>query len=248
MLTELKLLQYALLRIVAWFFVLVLGFLFVTIPKVNATVASLAVQEMNARFVPEGATLAVFSPLDPFLTLATVAGMLAFLATIPLVFSEFWDFVAPALHPRERRMLAVGILGALGLTALGAAFSFFFLVPIVFNELFAFLPFGVEPIFGLRQLIAVTVGFTLISSLLFLLPLVMVLLTYARLVPSPFWLTYSRHAVLLTLIASAIITPDGSGVSMLLLSLPICGLYAAGYAGAKAVSIKGRSIRYKGGG
>ena len=248
MLSELRLLRNALLRIAVWFFVLALGFLFVTIPKINATVASLAVTAMNERLVPEGATLAVFSPLDPFLTLATVAGMLAFLATIPLVFSEFWDFVAPALRPRERRMLAIGLYGALGLAALGVAFSYFFLVPIVFNELFAFLPLGIEPIFGLRQLISITVGFTLISSLLFLLPLVMVILTYSGLVPSPFWRTYSRHAVLLTLIASAIITPDGSGVSMLLLSLPICGLYAAGYAGAKAVSIKGRSIRYKGGG
>jgi sec-independent protein translocase protein TatC len=109
------------------------------------------------------------------------------------------------------------------------------LVPLTFNELYAFLPHGVVAYFSLREVVSLVTGFVIGCSLIFLLPLMMTLLTFAGLVPAHIWRSYARFAVLLVLILSAIITPDGSGVGMALLSLPVCALYGAGYAASTFV-------------
>ncbi len=56
----------------------------------------------------------------------------------------------------------------------------------------------------------------------------MISLTFLGIIPSIFWREKWRYALLTFLLFSAIITPDGSGVSMMLLSLPLSGLYAVG--------------------
>lgn len=235
-LSELKIIRNALLRVVGAFVLLTLGFLAASIPYLHGTVSEAAIEAIRVRLLPAGATLAVMSPLDPFLTQATVAASLAFAVCIPLIFFELWHFAAPGLERHERRALAGGLISALVFAGAGAAFAYFLLIPLMFGELYAFLPHDVVPLFSLREVISLVMGFALGTALMFLLPLGMVLLSSIGLVPPRVWGTYARHAVLLVLVVSAIITPDGSGVGMVLLAVPVCGLYGAGYAASAGLS------------
>lgn len=237
MLSELKIIRNVLVRLVAGFVLGTAVFLFMPLPLVGgATLATWAVGVVEAQFVPAGATLAVFGPLDAFFAQASLAAMLALLALVPVAMVELWRFAAPALTARERGGLAGGLMLSLILSALGAVFAYTVLVPVMFNELLYFIPSGVEAVFGLQRVVSLVAGFTLGTALIFLLPLLMALLSYIGLVPATLWGAYVRPAVLLVLIASAIITPDGSGVGMILLSLPVCALYGLGYAGAQLSS------------
>jgi sec-independent protein translocase protein TatC len=233
MLTELRYIRNALLRIIIVFFVLAFVFLTVTIPPIHGTVAAWGVEAIRTNLIPPNATLAVMSPLDPFFALASLAAALATGLIIPFFMWELWRFAAPALTPQERATLASGLVGACVLALLGGVFAYRVLIPLIFAELYAFLPQGVLPLFNLRIVLAQVTALTLGTALMFLLPLLMVLLTWARLVSVRTWSTYMRHAVLLVLVASAIITPDGSGVGMMLLATPVCALYGVGYMGAK---------------
>ncbi len=197
---------------------------------------TLALERMRADLVPESVTLIVTNPLDAFVTQAIIAVYLALLLLAPIALVEVWRFVAPGLYTRERRALAWALLASLVLWLLGGVFAYAVLVPTTFGALYGFLPEGVIPLFSLRELVSLTAGLTLATAFLFLLPVWMALLSCFGFVPPAFWRTHARYAVLLTLIFSAIITPDGSGVSMVLLALPVCGLYALGYAGAKWLS------------
>jgi len=235
MLNELKIIRNALARLTVEFFGLVGLFMFAPLVK-GATVAEWAIGLMQTQFLPTGSALAVHSPLDGFFAQAAVAAALACIVLLPLLFFELWRFLAPGLHAREATALAGGLVAALALAALGAAFAWLVLVPVMFTELFAFVPAGVVPLFSLQKVVSLVAGFTLGTALIFLLPLVMALLTLVGLVPARLWRAYARPAVLLVLIASAIITPDGSGVGMVLLALPVVGLYGAGYAGAKLLA------------
>ena len=236
MLTELTYLRNALLRIVVAFVALVSVFLFVPLPYFGNTVAEVAIEAVRVQLVPQGATLAVMSPLDPFFAQASLAAALAVALIIPLLLSELWWFAAPVLTTRAPPALAGGLLSSLALAALGGVFAYRILIPLMFNELYAFLPAEVVPLFNLRVVLAQVASLTLGTALMFLLPLLMVLLTFAGLVRAHAWRAYARHAVLLVLVVSAIITPDGSGVGMALLAAPVCALYGVGYMGAKVLS------------
>lgn len=237
MLEELILIRNAFLRLLAAFIVLTLGFLAIPLPGLGMPTTEVFIEIIRTRLLPAGSTLAVTNPLDPFLNQATIAATFAVALMLPLLFWEFWHFVAPGLEKRERTALVAGLVASLGLAALGAAFAYFVLIPLMFTELYAFLPAGVVAYFSLSEVVSLVSSFMIGCALVFLLPLAMVILSFIGLVPPGVWLAHVRMAVLLVLIVSAIITPDGSGAGMILLSVPVCALYGLGYA-ASAFLVK----------
>jgi sec-independent protein translocase protein TatC len=238
MLNELKAIRNIFIRLAAAFSAALLAFLFVPLPGTGESASNFAIELMRVHMLPQGAMLAVLNPLDAFFAQASVAASLAVALLLPLLFWEAWHYFSPALLPHERRYLGLGLVCSLALAAMGAAFAYFVLVPVMFTGLYGFLPGGVVAYFSLREMVSMVTGFTVGCALIFLLPLAMVLLSALGLVPSWVWGSYARVAVLLVLVVSAIITPDGSGVGMMLLSVPVCALYGAGYAASKAAARK----------
>src|SRR2546423_661713 len=60
-------------------------------------------------------------------------------------------------------------------------------------------------------------------------------LTVLRIVTADFWKKYWRFATIAIVIFGAIITPDGSGITMFLVALPMLALYVGGYLAALRV-------------
>lgn len=235
MFNEFTQLRNSILRVAAAFFLFATVMFIIPVYQ-GASFAVLALERLRADLVPEGVALIITNPIDAFLTQFIVAGVLAFLALAPFIALEAWRYVAPALYGNERRGFAWFLLLSIVLWYVGALFAYLVIIPVTYGALYGFLPQGVLPYFSLRELVGLTAGLTLVSGLIFLLPVAMALLTKIGLVSSGFWRSHARHAILIALVVSAIITPDGSGVSMILLTLPIGALYAAGYAGASALS------------
>ncbi|MEM4398529.1 MAG: twin-arginine translocase subunit TatC, partial [Candidatus Nitrosocaldus sp.] len=65
-------------------------------------------------------------------------------------------------------------------------------------------------------------------GLSFLLPIVMGVISSADLVDKNFWRRNIRYAIVVIAIFGALITPDGSGVTMWFVALPLIALYALG--------------------
>jgi sec-independent protein translocase protein TatC len=222
---ELDVLRGILLRFALTFFGIVLGVYTLGTP-------SLALQlfeYMRATLLPAGVTVVALGPLASFTAPIIIAFLVAFLIAFPYLLFLLLRYVLPALYPEERGALVRLFVLALFLFFLGCAFGYFVLIPSTFSVLYSFAaPLGVAPFFSLEAFVSAVFGLTVATGTSFLIPIAMHVLSGLRLVPAQFWRAHWRVALVSTIVLSAIITPDGSGVTMCILSVPLLLLYGVG--------------------
>lgn len=195
------------------------------------SVAAAFFNQMVADLVPAGVTLVVTNPLSPFLIQMQIAFFLGFLATAPLFLYRLLRYLSPALYPRERHTILLLIIPTTLLFSCGAAFSYYFIIPPTFSFLYTYAStLNALPYFTAGEFIGFALSMLVATGFMFLLPIAMALLSRLGIIGRSVWRRQWRYATLTFLIVTAIITPDGSGISMLMLTLPLLGLYVVGIA------------------
>ncbi|MFC1734074.1 twin-arginine translocase subunit TatC [candidate division KSB1 bacterium] len=206
-------------------------FLF-TLPTLQsgATFATQLFNYMTTDLIPSGVTLIVTNPLTAFIAQVKIALLLSFAFTLPFLLFRLMRYFSPALYKKEKiSMLKVALPSAL-LFILGSLFAYLVLIPPTFSILYSYTDtIGAAPFFTVNEFVSLVLALVMATGIMFLLPVFMTLLSRFGLVPRDFWRENWRYALLIFLIVSAIITPDGSGVTMVLLSVPMAGLYGIGY-------------------
>jgi sec-independent protein translocase protein TatC len=212
--------------------------LFFTIPLpggLGESISGTFIQNIKTNLLPAGTTLAVSNPLEAFTVTVGISATIGVVFSLMLAAYELWRFARPGLYPQERKGFLFIFLSSLVLLYAGAQFGFSILTPAIYAGLYGFTPHNVLPIYNLGEVVGQVVGIMFASAVSFLLPVAMTLLSAATIVPVSFWRGHWRHALFIIIVASAIITPDGSGVSMILLGIPLCLLYILGYAASAYV-------------
>lgn len=193
---------------------------------------SFAVKMLNALlgfFSYLDISFVVLGPSDGFVVQIYIALFLGGVLALPYGLFSLYRFVAPGLYSRERFFLAAVFASALLLFILGAAFGLVVLLPPTFSILLEFnTSLGVESLYSLRSFVSDLFLVLLFSGAAFTLPVVMVLLTALGIVSSASWKALWRYVTFGILVLSAIITPDGTGITMLLFAIPLGILYALG--------------------
>lgn len=195
----------------------------------SPTLATQAFLSAKDFLVPANVPVVALSPMASFTASITMALLLSVLAAFPLGLFLAGRFFWPALQRHERRGLMRFILPAFILFYGGCAFGYFVIIPKTFALLYAFAtPLDVVPFFSLDDMVTSVFLLTLAVGCVFLLPVIMPALASIGLVERDFWWRHFRGAVVSMIIFSAVVTPDGSGVTALLLSGPLIGLYLFG--------------------
>lgn len=185
---------------------------------------------MKADLLPAGVQLVVTDPMNAFVSQVVLSLLLGALATFPFFLHRLILYVRPALFPRERMMLLLCIFPSTALFFSGVAFAYLYLVPATFKVLYPYaVILGVIPFFTVNEFIYYVFSMAAVTGVMFLLPLFMAALSFAGIVPAAFWADKWRYAVVCFLLLSAAVTPDGTGVTMVLLFLPLTALYGLGY-------------------
>lgn len=185
---------------------------------------------LNHSLVQGSAILVVLTPWEAVIAQLKVAMFLAAVITSPVTTYEFWRFVAPALKPSERRLIFRISTPVVALFLIGVLVSLLVVLPFTFPFLYAFaFSFGAQPFLRLEEFLDFVLMFSLAFGLSFELPVVMYGLSYLGIVTPDFWKRNWRYATIAIFIFGAVITPDGSGVTMMLVSIPMLFLYLAGY-------------------
>jgi sec-independent protein translocase protein TatC len=70
--------------------------------------------------------------------------------------------------------------------------------------------------------------FLLAFGVSFQLPIAMYAISVSGIVDSDFWRKNVRYAIVIIVIFGAVVTPDGSGITMWFVSIPMMMLYIAG--------------------
>lgn len=184
---------------------------------------------MVTDLAPSTVPLIVTSPLTAFVIQIKLSIFLSFLFTFPFLLYRTVSYIAPALYEHEYIIMRRMMVPALALFLFGAVFAYMVIVPSTFRILYLFAePIGVTTFLGVSEFIGLAMALILATGFSFTLPVLMVALTALRVIRAAFWWSHARHAIVGFIVLSAIITPDGSGVSMVLLALPVSALYGAG--------------------
>ena len=197
------------------------------------------------------AALGAYAPPELTLVNTTVAGQfnlhlsISFAAAcvlgFPYLLGELWRFVRPALTPGEQRVCrrCAGYVAA-GFFA-GLLFGYFVLAPLSI----AFLTnseasAAIANLIDVRSYLATVLNVTIACAVVFQLPLLVWLLTRMGLLTPQLLLRYRRHALVALAVLSAVITPPDL-CSMVLLLLPLYGLYELSIGIARRVYRSGES-------
>jgi len=163
-----------------------------------------------------------------------VAGLVV---SFPYVFWEFWRFVVPALYEKERSSARGAVFYISLLFVLGVAFGYYIISPLSVNFLGNYrVSESVISAPTLRSYVQTVTSVVLASGIVFQLPVLVFFLSKAGLVTPDFLKKYRRHAIILIVTLSAIITPPDV-FSQVLVALPLMLLYEIG------ISISRRIMR-----
>lgn len=202
--------------------------LFLLLPTEN----SFSVQVFNRisqDLLPANVQLVTTNPMSAFLAQIILSMLLGFLVTIPLFIYKIIMYLRPALFPQERKAVLWSLLPLVFLFFSGVAYSYFFLIPATFKVLYPYATnIGAVAYFSIDEFTHYVFGLTVTVGLMFLLPVFMILLSCLGVIRAEFWRSKWQYALLLFLIASAIITPDGTGITMMMLFIPLLALYFTG--------------------
>lgn len=203
--------------------------LFVPVPSENSISAEIF-EKIGQDLLPEGVTLLVTNPLSAFIAQILLSMLLSFLLTAPFFVYKIITYLSPALYSHERKALAWSVLPIVFLFFCGAAYAYFFIIPATFKILYPYaLNIGATPYFLVDEFMHYVVGLITAVGLMFLLPIFMILLSALGIIKPEFWRKKRQSSLLIFLILSAIITPDGTGITMMMLFLPLMTLYIIGY-------------------
>lgn len=194
-------------------------------------VAAQVFRRMAADLVPATVRLVVTRPTDGFVAVFDVALGLAVIITLPYLFAQAGGFLWPALRARERRILLRLLVPATLLFLLGAAFAYWVVLPAAFAALYTFSAvLGAENLLDVGEFVSFSAMFLLLSGAAFQTPLLMYGVARAGLVTPRGYLRRWRHAIVAIVVVAALVTPDPTPVSQMLVSGPLVALYFLGVA------------------
>ena len=163
-----------------------------------------------------------------FITSIWTAIVAGFMLASPVVFLEFWKFLKPALYENEKKHASGAVFFTSFLFTLGVLFGYYLIVPLSIHFLGSYSISGeVTNQININSYISTVVSISLASGVVFLLPIFVYFLSKVGLLTPEFMKRYRRHAYVLMLLLSAIITPPDV-FSQIMVAFPLVFLYEIG--------------------
>jgi sec-independent protein translocase protein TatC len=176
--------------------------------------------------LPGGVDLIAFNWLDPFYIYFLVAFIIAFLVTLPYLTWELYKFITPALYERERRSIFTFVIVVVLLFVVGAAYAWFLLLPTTFNVLYNFVNQSrVLPFFSVKDFYNMVAFGLMGSGLFYTFPVIIWMLVKADLLEVESLKRNRKQLFVGLLFVTAILSPDPTPFTMLLMSVPFYIIY-----------------------
>lgn len=205
------------------------------VPSYNS-ISALFFKQIQKDLLIKEMELITTNPLDALWAQIGISLFLAFVITLPFLLYKIASYFSPALHKKEKRAILKALIPSTILFIGGCVFAYFFLIPTTFKFLYSYvLAVGAKPFFVVSQFISLVLIMTIVVGIVFLLPIFMILLTRLGIVKPDIWKKNWRYAIFIFLVLAAIVTPDGTGITMVLLAVPLMMLYGVGCVGSKKI-------------
>jgi sec-independent protein translocase protein TatC len=184
---------------------------------------------MVALMLPPNVELLNVGVGDSILVQMEIGLLLTLILGMPWIVHEVGAFLVPALRKNERALIRQIGIPATALFALGTAIGVFLITPFTFLLLFKYVSaMGLAPVLGVQDFVTFALLYSLAFGVVFQLPVFIYALTRLGVVRGSAWRKHWRGAVIGALVFGMVITPDNSGITMLLIATPMIGLYFGG--------------------
>ena len=176
--------------------------------------------------LPVEVTLIAFNWLDTFYIYFLIAMVVGVIITLPYLAYELYQFIKPAMYPHERRSVYSFIFAVTILFVTGAVYAWFILLPTTFTVLYRFVyQSRVMPFFSVRDFFDMVAFGLFGSGLFYTFPIIIWMLVKVDLLEVQTLKDNRKQLFAVLLIVTAILTPDPTPFSMLLMSIPFYLLY-----------------------
>ena len=157
------------------------------------------------------------------LKVALVAGLIA---ASPYVLYVLFGFVSPALYPHEQRYATRLLVASYAMFFLGMAVCYLLLFPLTVHFLGTYqVSSEVQNMVSITSYVDTLLMMLLLFGLIFQLPVLAWLMGRFGLLRASWMQRYRRHAIVVILTLTAIITPTADMLSLLIVSFPVWMLY-----------------------
>lgn len=180
--------------------------------------------------MPGKPELQVLAMMDAFMTDMRVAFAGGIFLALPVLFYQFWMFIAPGLYAREKRFVVPFVACSVFMFLLGAAFCYYVVLPWTIQWLLSYTQgtsgAATAVVYNLtlndyiRDATKILVAF----GAVFEFPLLIAFLAFAEILTHRSLLRFWKISVVMIFIIAAFLTPP-EPVSQLMMAFPMVGLF-----------------------
>ena len=186
------------------------------------------------------------SLIEPFWVYLSVSLWGGIFIASPVIFHQFWLFIAPGLYKRERRYGVAFAIASAFLFVGGALFCYFFVLPAGYRFFLDYSThnlaeirrgmgvdynvadaIALQPLLGMDAYLSFVKKLLLAFGLVFELPLVLLFLALAGVVTHRGLWRFNRWFTVIAFVIAAILTPGPDVISQIFMALPMIVLYNA---------------------
>ena len=165
-------------------------------------------------------------PLMVYLKVALYGGIFV---AVPWVLYQLWQFIAPGLYRKEKKIIVPFLLSGTILFYTGAAFCYWLIMPAAFPAMAAIASdSALAPVLTMNEQLSLVLGMLLGFGVVFELPVVIAFLAMIGVVHWTTLAKYRRIAIVANTTIAAIITPTGDPLNLALMAVPMILFYEIG--------------------
>ncbi|MHB8837072.1 MAG: twin-arginine translocase subunit TatC [Candidatus Methylomirabilia bacterium] len=154
------------------------------------------------------APLVMLKLTEAFMTYLTLAMWAGLLVASPVVLYQLWAFIAPGLYRHEKKLIAPLVVVSTILFVLGAAFTYYLILPFAFKYLITEFTSGdVKATLSMSSYVSSTCLFMATFGLIFQIPLLMMLLARMGIIKGSTLARNRKYVLLGSFVVGAILSP-----------------------------------------
>ena len=187
----------------------------------------LLISEPLLNFLPSGSSMIATEVASPFLAPLKLTFFASLLLSMPFLLNQIWRFMAPGMYVNEKKLSFLVMLSSLFLFYLGILFTYFLVLPLVFNFFTGSAPEGILIMTDISHYLDFVLSMMFAFSFAFEIPVFIFLLIWSGATDSDALRSKRPYVVIGCFAVGMLLTPPDV-ISQTLLAIPAWLLFELG--------------------
>jgi len=197
---------------------------------------NIALQEVGKKSVHAADGMITTSQVGgAFFVALKVAFFAAIVASIPIILSQLWMFIAPGLYANEKKMIIPFVIGGTIMFLVGVLFAYYIVTPFGFDFLITFGSFKFTPLINIEDYVGFFTKIMFGFGIAFELPVFAYFLALLGFINDKQMIAFFKYAIIIIFVVAALLTPPDV-LTQLLMAGPLIVLYGLSILIVKAVN------------